>query len=63
MVGEISEEYECNPNCEYGKKKKSAYAYIEDYAKKNQMEYIWTRIFSVYGIGDYAGSLVMSCIL
>lgn len=62
MSGIITEEHECNPTCEYGRKKNAARIYLEEYGKEHQMEYIWTRIFSVYGPDDYEGSLIMSCI-
>ncbi len=61
MSGGITEEYPCNPNTEYGKAKNKAYREIEALAKEHHVDFIWGRIFSVYGIGDYTGSLVMMC--
>lgn len=62
MQGIISEDYPCMPNTEYGKAKYHAYCTLLEYAKKNQIDFIWGRIFSVYGPGDYKGSLIMTCI-
>lgn len=62
MSGIITEEYPCNPNTEYGKAKLRVCQEIDAIAKKHQIEFIWGRIFSVYGIGDYMGSLIMTCV-
>lgn len=62
MNGEITENYPCTPLTEYGKEKYKTYQYISNYAKEHGIEFIWTRIFSIYGIGDYKGSLIMNCI-
>lgn len=62
MDGRIDENYPCKPNTEYGKAKLNAYLSLNEYALKHDIEFIWARIFSVYGLGDYAGSLVMTCI-
>lgn len=62
MNGEVTEEYPCNPVTEYGKAKRKACEEIEKYCQRNQITFIWSRIFSIYGLGDFEGSLVMSCI-
>lgn len=62
MSGEITESYLCNPNTEYGKAKYKACCEIETYAAEHQMDFIWGRIFSIYGKGDFKGSLIMTCI-
>lgn len=62
MQGNIDETYPCNPNTEYGKAKYRTYCDAIKYAKENGIQLIWTRIFSIYGVGDYQGSLVMTCI-
>ena len=62
MDGEITEDYPCNPNTEYGKAKYRAYCDLKKFAQMHHMEFIWGRIFSVYGPGDYKGSLIMSCL-
>lgn len=62
MSGKITEEYPCNPNTEYGKAKNKACKEIEMLAKEQKMDFIWGRIFSIYGLGDYKGSLVMTCL-
>lgn len=62
MDGLIAENYVCTPNTEYGKAKLRACMELEAYANEHQMDYIWTRIFSVFGAGDFKGSLVMNCL-
>lgn len=61
-VGKIDENYETNPTTEYGKAKLKAYEDLKVMAKENNIKFIWTRIFSVYGIYDYQGTLVMSAL-
>ncbi|MDY3740239.1 MAG: NAD(P)-dependent oxidoreductase [Selenomonadaceae bacterium] len=60
--GVVDEQYPCNPNTEYGKEKLHTYYELKRKAKEHNMHFIWTRIFSIYGKYDYAGTLVMSCI-
>ena len=62
MEGVIDEDYSCKPNTEYGKAKLKSYTDLSLYAKNHNIEFIWARIFSVFGPGDYSGSLIMSCI-
>lgn len=61
-IGRIDESYLTNPTTEYGKAKLKAYEILKDMAKENNIKFIWTRIFSVYGIYDYQGTLVMSAL-
>lgn len=59
-IGKIDENYPAKPINEYGKAKLKAYKTLKVIAKENNIKFIWTRIFSVYGIYDYQGTLVMS---
>ncbi|MDR3594096.1 NAD(P)-dependent oxidoreductase [Clostridium sp.] len=59
-VGKINESYPAKPITEYGKAKLKTYQTLRKIAKENSMKFIWARIFSVYGIYDYRGTLVMS---
>lgn len=61
-VGKIDENYETKPTTEYGKAKLKTYETLKLMAKENNIKFIWTRIFSVYGIYDYSGTLVMSAL-
>ncbi|WP_333651871.1 NAD-dependent epimerase/dehydratase family protein [Lacrimispora sp.] len=64
----LSEETECRPISEYGKAKleflKRAMEQTESWRQTgiSDMEYIHSRIFSVYGPGDHPWSLVESCL-
>lgn len=58
----ISEETECHPVSEYGKAKVNFANEAKKLCKILKMEYIHTRIFSVYGPGDHPWSLVQSCL-
>lgn len=61
-IGKINENYPAKPVTEYGKAKLKAYEVLKKMAKENNIKFIWTRIFSVYGIYDYQGTLVMSAL-
>ena len=58
----MSEESNCLPVSEYGKAKLKFGALAEIRCGELGMEYIHTRIFSVYGPGDHPWSLVNTCI-
>lgn len=58
----ITEELACHPVSEYGKAKVDFYYQAKELCKQLKMEYIHTRIFSVYGPGDHPWSLVQSCL-
>ncbi len=60
--GVIRESMECLPISEYGKAKLEFSGRAEAYCRNVQMDFIHLRIFSVYGPGDRAGTLVDDCI-
>ncbi|MFT5874311.1 MAG: UDP-glucose 4-epimerase [Clostridium sp.] len=60
--GEIHENYPTKPITGYGKAKLRAYETLNIMARENNITFIWTRIFSVYGVYDYQGALVMSAL-
>ena len=66
--GSLSEKTDCSPVSEYGKAKldflRLATEKTNQWQKEgiSSMEYIHTRIFSVYGPGDHPWSLVESCL-
>ena len=59
-VGKINESYPAKPITEYGKAKLKTYQTLRKMTKESSIKFIWARIFSVYGIYDYKGTLVMS---
>lgn len=60
--GLIDEAYPCSPITEYGKQKLRACQTIGNLAMESGMNFIWTRIFSIFGPGDYPGTLVMQAL-
>lgn len=58
----ITEETALNPVSEYGKAKVDFANRAKTLCNLRKMEYIHTRIFSVYGPGDHPWSLVQSCL-
>ena len=58
----ITEDTPCNPVSEYGKAKADFANLAKELCKSRKMEYIHTRIFSVYGPGDHPWSLVHTCL-
>ncbi len=64
----MTEETACSPVSEYGKAKVNfgswATAQAQEWQRSgiSDMEYVHTRIFSVYGPGDHEGSLVNTCL-
>lgn len=56
----IDENFICYPITEYGKAKLKFYNITTDFCKKNAIHYKHTRIFSLYGPGDFEGTLIMS---
>lgn len=58
----ISETTKCNPNTEYGKAKLLFYNYAINYCINNNIRLIEPRFFSLYGIGDYEKTLIISTI-
>lgn len=61
-LGKIDESYPTAPKTEYGKAKLRACETLGEMAKRNGIRFVWTRIFSVYGIYDYPKTLVMSAL-
>lgn len=61
-LGKIDESHPTVPITEYGKAKLKACETLGKMAKRNGMRFVWTRIFSVYGIYDYPKTLVMSAL-
>lgn len=61
-IGKIDESYATKPTTEYGKAKLKAFETLKNMAREANMKFIWTRIFSVYGVYDYNGTLVMSAL-
>ncbi|AIF53725.1 NAD(P)-dependent oxidoreductase [Pelosinus sp. UFO1] len=59
-MGKISENYPMHPVTEYGKAKLRACQDSMKLAIQNDLNFIWTRIFSLYGDNDYSGTLIMS---
>ena len=58
----MKEEQQCHPVSEYGKDKVLVYQQASKAAKELGVDYIHTRIFSVYGPGDRPWSLIETCI-
>lgn len=60
--GGTDESYRAQPVTEYGKAKLKTYR--DGYEKANilHMNFVWPRIFSVYGEYDYPSTLIMTCI-
>jgi len=58
----VSENMACHPVSEYGKAKVDFANQAKKLCKILKMEYIHTRIFSVYGPGDHPWSLVQTCL-
>ena len=60
--GPVTEDTACDPVSEYGKAKLDFANLAKELCKSRKMEYIHTRIFSVYGPGDHPWSLVSTCL-
>lgn len=58
--GEISEDYPENPITEYGKAKLAVKRMGMEYGRTVGMKFIWTRIFSAYGVGNSENTMIMS---
>lgn len=59
-TGQVSEEIICRPNTEYGKAKLHFYEDTVSLCVKNGVCYKEPRFFSLYGPGDFAGTMVIS---
>lgn len=58
--GIITEDTMCTPNTEYGIAKLELYEQVKSLCRKYKAAYIEPRFFSLYGPGDYNGTMVMS---
>lgn len=58
--GVITEEYPAHPTTEYGKAKLEMYNKGRQFADEVGMKFLWPRIFSAYGVGDFEGTMVIS---
>lgn len=61
QAGKLTEETEPFPTMEYGKIKLEACSYGLDKCKNTNSRFLWGRIFSTYGPGEVAGTLIMTC--
>lgn len=59
-MGQITEESECRPNTEYGKAKLDLYQKVLPLCQNVGAKLVEPRFFSLYGPGDYAGTMTMS---
>lgn len=57
---QISEESVCRPNTEYGKAKLAFYEELSALCTKNGVAYKEPRFFSLYGPGDFSGTMILS---
>lgn len=57
-----SENLECKPTTQYGIYKNKYQKFLEYNCKKDNVIWIWGRVFSAYGKGDYKNTLIMSSI-
>ena len=60
--GITTEQTQENPDAPYGKAKLACRQEGERIARAHGMRFVWPRIFSIYGPGDFAGTLVASSI-
>ena len=60
--GSITENCPTKPETEYGKAKLEVYERGCKLFPQYNVKFIWARVFSIYGVGDYEGSLIMSVI-
>lgn len=58
--GIVTEEYPAAPTTAYGKEKLRVCIEGGQMAAEFGMKFLWPRIFSAYGVGDYEGTLVIS---
>ena len=56
----ISENTVPKPVTAYGKSKLKFYEYGIEFCKNNNIKFVEPRFFSLYGVGDYEGTLIMS---
>ena len=58
----LDETHECRPNTEYGRKKLRLYEWAKEECAAYGVTLIEPRFFSLYGKGDYPGTMVISTI-
>lgn len=61
-IGRVTENYKVAPLTEYGKAKLHTCEDGKKLADSLGVKFVWARIFSVYGKGDFEGTLIMSAI-
>ncbi|MCQ2516076.1 MAG: NAD(P)-dependent oxidoreductase [Saccharofermentans sp.] len=57
-----NENYPCNPTNEYGKQKLNTMLETRKIAQEAGMNFIWLRMFSVYGRYDYPKTMIATCL-
>ncbi len=57
---QITEESACRPNTEYGKAKLAFYDELDALCRRKGVSYKEPRFFSLYGPGDYRGTMILS---
>lgn len=60
IQGIIKEDIQPLPNTEYGKWKYQFFLDAYRYCRENSIQFIEPRFFSLYGVGDFEGTLIMS---
>lgn len=58
----INEDFPCMPNTEYGKAKLRLFTRLKEYCDKVNVRIIEPRFFSLYGVGDFEGTMVISMV-
>jgi UDP-glucose 4-epimerase len=58
----VDENCSTNPTTPYGKSKLDVCNFGLNYSKNHGIRFIWSRIFSLYGIHDSDNTLIMSCL-
>ncbi len=58
----VHEDTECSPDTQYGRYKLLSANHVIALGKKDNIRVVWPRIFSIYGPGDYDGTLIQSAI-
>lgn len=58
----IDENCVTNPTTHYGKSKLNVCNFGLNYANKQSIRFIWSRIFSLYGVHDSENTLIISCL-
>ena len=54
----MKEEMQVFPDSYYGKYKQKCYLCCKNLSETSDMSFVWARIFSIYGPGDYSNSLI-----